>query len=257
MRKIKNLANFTFLIFVLLLLCSSNAESRNYFYNILNKPANDPLHKRVLSSKEFDLRDFDRLKIGSAFTINVYYGEKYIVKVSGKQENVDDVDAVVKSGELIITFKENKTRLRIKEVVTIDITMPLLRAVEFGGTSSSVVFPGFKSNNFVAYISGTAYSEINMESQDMYLDVTGACTLKTIGRANQLKVNANGTSVLDALNLSAGEAILDVSGTSSTKLNVAKTIKANASGASSIRYKGSAKLLAVETSKLSSIKKIQ
>jgi hypothetical protein len=57
--------------------------------------------------------------------------------------------------------------------------------------------------------------------------------------------------------MKVSEAILEVSGTSNTKVNVAKTIKANAGGASSIRYKGEAKLLSVDTSRLSSIKKIQ
>jgi hypothetical protein len=106
-------------------------------------------------------------------------------------------------------------------------------------------------------VSGTAYSEINMEAKEIYLDATGACTLKMIGQTDQLKVNANGTAAIDALNLKTSEATLDVSGTSNTKVDVVKSIKVSAGGASSIRYKGEAKILTLDASRLSSIKKIQ
>jgi hypothetical protein len=208
-------------------------------------------------SRTFDVKDFDRLKIGSIFKINVRPGEAFEVKVSGDREYVDEVMAEVKGGELEVGFKEGKTRLRLKNAVTVDVTLPYLRAVSFSGTTSSVVHPGFNTSNFVAYISGTANSEITMESKEMYLDVSGAANLKITGKSDKLKVNTDGTSGLDAFSLAVNDATLDVSGTSGAKINASGTIKANASGAASIKYKGAAKLASVNSSRMSTVKKVE
>jgi hypothetical protein len=207
-------------------------------------------------TKTFNVKDFDRLKIGSVFKINVRPGEAFEVKVSGDREYVDEVTAEVKGGELEIAFKEGKTRLRLKNSVTVDITLPYLRGVSFGGTTSSVVHPGFNTSNFVAYVSGTANAEITMESKEMYLDISGAANLKITGKSDQLKVSAEGTSGLDAYSLAVNDATLDVSGTSGAKINASNTIKANASGAASIRYKGNAKMASLNTTRLSTVKKV-
>jgi hypothetical protein len=108
----------------------------------------------------------------------------------------------------------------------------------------------------VAYVSGTANAEITMESKEMYLDISGAANLKITGKSDQLKVSAEGTSGLDAFSLSVNDATLDVSGTSGAKINASNTIKANASGAASIRYKGNAKMASLNTTRLSTVKKV-
>jgi hypothetical protein len=207
-------------------------------------------------TKNFEVKDFDRLKVGSIFKINVRPGQVFAVKVSGDREYVDEVLAEVKGGELEITFKEGKTRLRLKNAVTIEVTLPYLRAVNFSGTTNSTIHPGFTTSNFVAYISGTANAEITMESQEMYLDVSGAANLKITGKSDKLKVNTDGTSGLDAFNLTVTDATVDVSGTSGAKINASGSIKANASGAASIKYKGDAKVASMNTSKLSTVKKV-
>lgn len=209
-------------------------------------------------TKNFEVKDFDRLKVGSIFKINVRPGQAFAVKVSGDREYVDEVLTQVKGGELEITFKEGKTRLRLKNAVTVEVTvtLPYLRAVNFSGTTNSTIHPGFTTSNFVAYISGTANAEITMESQEMYLDVSGAANLKITGKSAKLKVNTDGTSGLDAFNLTVTDATVDVSGTSGAKINASGSIKANASGAASIKYKGDAKVASMNTSKLSTVKKV-
>jgi hypothetical protein len=90
----------------------------------------------------------------------------------------------------------------------------------------------------------------------MYLDVSGAASLKITGKSDKLKVNTDGTSGLDAFDLAVNDATLDVSGTSGAKINASGTIKASASGAASIKYKGAAKLASVNSSRLSTVKKV-
>jgi hypothetical protein len=49
---------------------------------------------------------------------------------------------------------------------------------------------------------------------------------------------------------------LDVTGTGTARVNAERTIRAKASGASTIRYKGNARIESQEIARLSSLKKV-
>jgi hypothetical protein len=126
----------------------------------------------------------------------------------------------------------------------------------FGGTSASVVNEGFETGNFVAYVSGTAKSEIHMKSREVFVDVTGTGTLNLFGSADKLKANVEGVSGLYALYFPVQDVTLDVAGTGTARVNAERTIRAKASGASTIRYKGNARIESQEIARLSSLKKM-
>jgi hypothetical protein len=212
---------------------------------------------RETITKEFKLSGFDRLQIGSAFTISVTKGGDFSVKVTGDREKVEDVTAQVRSSELVVAFKENNSRIRLgTNAVRVEIVMPSLRAVNFGGTSASVVNEGFETDNFVAYVTGTAKTEIHMKSREVFVDITGSGSVELIGSSQMLKATVEGASGLNALTFKVEDANLDVNGTSVARVNVSKTIQAKASGASTIRYKGDPQIKSQEITRLSSLKKV-
>lgn len=208
-------------------------------------------------TKEFKLSGFDRLQIGSAFIISVTKGDQFGVKVTGDREKVADVTARVRNSELVVAFKENNNRIRLgSNAVRVEIVMPSLRAVNFGGTSASVVHEGFETENFVAYITGTARSEIHMKSGEVFVDITGSGSVELIGSAQKIKATIEGASGLNALAFEVEDADLDVNGTSLARVNVSGTLQAKASGASTIRYKGDPQIKSQEIARLSSLKKV-
>jgi hypothetical protein len=208
-------------------------------------------------TKELKLSGFDRLQIGSAFTISVTKGDSFSVKVSGEREKVADVTAQVRNSELVVAFKENNSRLRLGgTVVRVEIVMPSLRGVNFGGTSASVVHEGFETDNFVAYVTGTAKSEIHMKSREVFADLTGSSSLELIGSSQKLKATIEGASGLNGLAFEVEDANLDANGTSVARVNVSGAIQVKASGASTIRYKGDPQIKSQEIARLSSFKKL-
>ncbi len=208
-------------------------------------------------TKEFTISGFDRVNIGSAFIIHVTKGENFKVTASGEQELVDDVKAELKNNELVVAFQENVNRVRLgRNTVTIEVVMPVLRGVNFGGTSSSTV-KGFESSNFVAYIAGTAKSKIDIIAKEIFVDISGTASVELTGSAESLKTFVTGVAGLQAFNFPVKTANLEVTGTSSARVNVSETINAKASGTSTIRYKGSAKTGSLEIARLSSFKKAE
>jgi hypothetical protein len=209
-------------------------------------------------TKEFPLKDFDRIQVGSAFTITVSKSDTFKVVVSGEKEKVEDVLAEVKNGELRISFKENTSRVRLgNNTVKVEISLPSLRAASFGGSSSSKINPGFSGTNFVVYTSGVAKSEVHVDSKELFVDVSGSSTLTLVGKASFMKVNVAGLGSLRAYQMPVDDATLDVNGTCSANVLVNKSIKAKATGASTIRYKGNAAISSQEIGSLSSMKKVE
>lgn len=104
---------------------------------------------------------------------------------------------------------------------------------ELSGASSMKA--SLKANAFSAKGSGASVYEVTGSSEDLIVDVSGACTVK------MYEFFVKGASV-------------EASGASSVKVNVADLLKVHASGASSIDYKGNASIKEMHSSGASSVK---
>jgi len=87
------------------------------------------------------------------------------------------------------------------------------------------------------------------------IELSGASKAQLSGMAIDAKIECNGASDLNAYGLSIDKANLDASGASSIYFTVMKEMRVEASGASSIRYKGTAVVTNIKTSGASSVSK--
>jgi len=71
-------------------------------------------------------------------------------------------------------------------------------------------------------------------------DVSGASEINLKGQVSKFDFQASGASHINAYDLVAEDAVVDVSGASGTEITANKNLKAEASGASHVRYKGNA-----------------
>ncbi|WP_266368385.1 head GIN domain-containing protein [Tellurirhabdus rosea] len=191
-------------------------------------------------TRTFNFSNFDRLDMGSAFVINVSQGSSYKISATGRQKDLDDLEAaVVGNKTLRIRYKSSDWRNNRRERVTFTITMPSLSGVSFGGASKSTV-AGFRNQKvFDIDISGASSSTIDVDATDVHIDVSGASSVTLAGKARTLKGDVSGATSLKAYDLKLESAAVEASGASNAQLFVTSRLQADASGASSIRYKGS------------------
>jgi hypothetical protein len=90
----------------------------------------------------YALTNFDRLDMGSAFTITVQQGANFSIVAEGDQRNLNDLDVYTRNGTLFARYR-NHNRSRQYQT-SFQITMPTLRGVAFSGASQSEV-SGFTS----------------------------------------------------------------------------------------------------------------
>lgn len=177
-------------------------------------PLEDP-GALIEEQRTYEVDDFTRLEMGSAFVIDVSVGEAKSVTVRGDARNLDDLIVAVNQGTLKITFDDYGNR-RHRTYVT--ITMPEVEAINFSGASTSTV------------------SGISSDRLDVV--VSGASKATLIGLGDFLTADISGASRLYAFDYIAGDVRANVSGASKARVYALERLDAIASGASYIGYKG-------------------
>ncbi len=207
---------------------------------VASQPASHTL--KLLEDRTFDVRNFDRLDLGSAFTINVRQASGFSVRLSGRAEDINDLEARVSGGTLKIESK-NRNWWKNRQRVQVDITMPALRGAHFGG-ASSVNISGFRNQGKLDLdVSGASTVTMAIDADELNVEVSGASTAKLAGRADRIQCDVSGASSLRASDLVSKTTKVDASGASNASLYVTTNLTAEASGASSVRYKGNANLV--------------
>jgi phage shock protein PspC (stress-responsive transcriptional regulator) len=206
--------------------------------------------------KTFSLRDFDKLDMGSAFEIRVRQGDEFRVEARGDRKDVENLEVEVNGGSLHMGYENDRGfRFGKQKKVKIYITMPKLRAVEFGGASQSVI-EGFESNEPVSInISGASQSKISMQAAKLDLEVSGASEVNMKGQSERLEARVSGASTLDAYELAANQVKVEASGASTARVSADQSLRAEASGASNIRYRGNPSELNKDSSGAGSVSK--
>ncbi|WP_051397821.1 head GIN domain-containing protein [Runella limosa] len=203
-------------------------------------------------SRTYDLKGFDRLSLGSAFEISVTKGN-YSVKVEGRKQDIDDLEAGVSAGKLRIRYKDSLGWGRNRKRVTVTVSMPTLKGLDLSGATTSRV-SGFNDLGTLDLdISGASKSDIQVKAQKIIMDASGASSITLTGNANRIEGEVSGATSIRAYDFPVKEAFLDVSGASNVRVSVNGKMEVEASGASSVRYRGTASVRS-NTSGASSVK---
>lgn len=204
------------------------------------------------NTRSFDLRNFEKLSMGSAFKITVKQGERFRVVASGEQEDLDDLEAKVSGGTLSVKYKVSS---RNRKGVSLDIEMPSLSGIDLSGAASMKASGFTRGRHLDLDVSGAARLVLDTEVETVNFDFSGASSITLTGKANSLKGDISGASSLKAADFPVKEADVDASGASSAFVNISSKLLADASGASSIRYTGGAQDIRMNTSGGSSVRK--
>ncbi|MCE7067486.1 head GIN domain-containing protein [Dyadobacter sp. CY326] len=205
-------------------------------------------------TRNFNLSGFSKLEMGSAFKIEVKQGSKYSISTSGRSEDLDDLEASVKGDALHLGYKGNNWN-KNRKTVLVDITMPSLDGVDFSGACKANVahFTGVK--NMDIEVSGASQVNMDFSAPKVNFDLSGASSLILVGQGDMLSGEVSGASSFKGREFSAKTVNIDASGASSAAVVASNVVHAEASGASSIRYSGSAKDIHSSTSGASSVKR--
>ena len=203
-----------------------------------------------------ELDDFSKIDISNAYVGNITQAEEFSVKLTGGEKEIEQTQIFVSDGELVIRRKGDfKVCIFCTyRSATIDITMPSLNEVELSG-ASRLVINGFSEEDFNVNLSGASRVEANSNFESVEMDISGASRASFVGTGDNLVIEMSGASRIDFYEFFLQSADIDASGASRAEINISTDLKAAASGASSIYYKGDATISDIDTSGGSRVEK--
>lgn len=192
---------------------------------------------------EFGLTDFDELDIRGLFDVHIKAGDEYAVELLGSGEEKRKYN-VYRSGETLFVEYEGRHRkfdwngdFRDANEIRLNITMPSLEKIEAEGYGS-IEFEEFTSDDMELELRGPVKLKGNVMAHNLRIQLTGKSEAELSGEVNNLEAEIQFASKLRAYNLEARDAIIEVNGASSAKVNVSNSLEMDEGLASDIDYRG-------------------
>jgi hypothetical protein len=196
----------------------------------------DPGPKQSLE-EDYAILDFDRLEMGDAFIISVEQSNIYSVSVRGDSRNLDDLEVEKVGSTLRVRYTHSENR---QYPTYVTITMPVLKGANFSGACISTVTGFTDLDQFDFTLSGASVAQVDVEAIAADLNISGASKVTISGQASSLHATVSGASTYSGFAFPVEAATVEASGGSKINVKANSTLKATASGASVILYRGGA-----------------
>ncbi len=202
--------------------------------------------------RTYGLSGFTNLELGSAFRVNVRQGATFGVQAKGDRRNLDDLDVWVSNGTLRAKYRSNRNRQYETEL---DLVMPLLLSADFSGAVNATVRDFSSVGDFSLTVSGASKADVDVLSKYAALKASGASQVDLRGAFRFLEIEASGASLVKAFDAPAEIGDVNASGASSIRVAASQRLKAVATGASNVTYRGNPTVLDTRPSGGSTIRK--
>lgn len=196
--------------------------------------------------------NFNSIDIGGAFEIELIKSSEEKVILETDDNIMPHIRVRVSGGELEIDNTEdinNPTELKVT------IYYKELNELDISGAASLFSADVLESSHLELDCSGASEITLKLKVSVMEVDCSGASKLELEGKADKVEMDLSGASVIRAYGLEINKLDLEASGAAVVKVLVLDNITIDASGASSVRYKGSPSIDLLDSSGASSIRK--
>jgi hypothetical protein len=201
---------------------------------------------------------FKGVSVSSAIDLYISQGTSEAVAVSAKETKVRDrIKTEVKDGILYISVdgKGWKDWGTGDQKMKAYVTVKDINRLEASGASDIKVSGTLKTDNLKLTLSGASDFEGTIDVKNLQIHGSGASDVKINGSADQANIEMSGASDFKGYDLKVEYCKAEVSGAGDLQITVNKELDAQASGASSIKYKGDAVVKRSDISGASSVKK--
>ena len=199
---------------------------------------------------------FTGIDVSHAFNVYVNFSEATESIEVEANENLHDHIIVEKQGNTLVVKMKDYIRLRMSTAtLNVYITTAFLDNFTASGATDVVLYDVLKASDVYMDLSGASSLSGTIEADDLTCDLSGASDLDLSGSADYLSLNASGSSTVKDYVLSVNWLDADLSGASDAFLTVNERLDVEASGASSVHYRGSGTIYSQDLSGASSISK--
>lgn len=205
-----------------------------------------------------DLADFQSVVVRGPFKVYYSTDPDMQVAVSANTSAARDrIVTKVTGGTLHVSLDDNGFKWwGSKREFKVYITAPILNSLIASGAVNLIVVDEIKSTTLSLNLSGASDFSGKVVCDELKANLSGASDIKISGKAQKMSLVCTGASSFKGLELRVAEADVVATGASSIKITATESLKAKASGASSVQHKGNPRIYNQAASGASSIKNI-
>ena len=189
------------------------------------------------TTRGYEFTDFNAVDVGSAFTVDIEYGETYSVEITTNERifdriNIGKDDDTLKIRMTWFGVGFNNTHMEAR------ITMPELTKLTLSGATEGTV-RGFKStNDFETSISGASELDLDIETGAFTGVISGSSELSARVKSTSTMINLSGASDLKIEAITGSLEIISSGSSETSGMAEALSTVFHLSGASSMELSG-------------------
>jgi len=207
------------------------------------------------AAQDRKLSGFTSINVSNAFDVYISQGNQDAVGVSASDESAtNNIKTYISGGVLYLSFNQKSWGSWKNNKLKAYITVKDLQKLTVSGACNVSFVDPIISDKLLVSISGASDIKGPVKVNSLKVGASGASNISLSGTATETDFNISGACSIKSLDLVTDNCAVVASGASSVKLTINKSLKANISGASDIRYKGTVSMFNTKTSGASSIK---
>lgn len=215
---------------------------------------NDVVPNNKVTTMQATYSDYDMIDASSAFTVYVTFSDVEESIEIEANENLHKYIEVKKENDVLKIGLERNVSIHGSATLNAYITTRNVSGYAASGASRFIVENTIEAEDINIYLSGASRFTGQVAASNLYTDISGASVMDVDGFSNIFEAEASGASVIRDYGFETNSLIADLSGASSMYVSVEDEIKVEASGASSLHFKGSAVITHQDISGASSVK---
>jgi len=197
---------------------------------------------------------FNSIEVSGAFDIILKQGATEDVTVETDRNILPLIRTEVIGNTLKI---DTKKPIRNTTVLKVYITVKDLKKIDISGAVDIETDGRLSMPELSIEASGASDAKMDIAVQRLTLDCSGASKIRFSGTAGDVNMDLSGASDIFGYDLLAESYDIEISGAGNAQINVSKKIRAEISGAGSVKYKGSPTDIDQNVSGAGSIRKVQ
>lgn len=199
--------------------------------------------------------NFSGVEVSSAIHLYVKQDSVYSVKVE-TDENLQSHIIISEENGVLRIQEEDGTNLNATGKIKIYVSAPSIKSLNASGACRIISENELSADGIDIDVTGASHADLQLKSPNISASMSGASSVTLAGQTKDLTIKGSGASDANCFELLSENAVVDLSGASKAEVFASVKISAEASGASDVRYKGSATIIQ-NTSGAGSVKKVE
>jgi hypothetical protein len=195
--------------------------------------------------KDRTVDSFDGIRVSTGINVYLKQGDKESVTVEADENLHEYIITEVKGGSLHVYSDANIRDAKMKRVY---VTMKEVTSLRTSSAGDIIGESPVKCNNLEIDVSSAGNIKLELTASKVEVDISSSGNVTLSGEADILNADLSSAGDLEAYNFKVKEAEVSASSAGDARVYVSEKIKARASSAGDITYKGDPKYVDAHSS---------